>query len=190
MAEAVIFLGPPGAGKGTQAKRLAAEMGFKQLSTGEILRSHITRGTELGQQVKPIMDRGDYVPDDLILALVREEIAAMPNPKVIFDGFPRTIAQAEALDKLLADLKIPLMGVLLVTAPEEELVKRLLGRAQLEGRSDDNEATIRNRLEQYKTQTQPLVEYYAKTGSLREINGLGTPDAVYQSIQSALGVEA
>lgn len=190
MAEAVIFLGPPGAGKGTQAKRLAAEMGFKQLSTGEILRSHIARETELGQKVKPILDRGDLVPDDLILALVREDIAAMPNPKVIFDGFPRTGAQAEALNKLLSDLKIPLMGVLLVTAPEEELVKRLLSRAQQEGRSDDNAETIHNRLEVYKTQTQPLVDYYAKTGSLREINGLGTLDAVYKSIQSALGVEA
>lgn len=190
MAEAVIFLGPPGAGKGTQAKRLAAEMGFKQLSTGEILRSHISRGTELGQKVKPILDKGDLVPDDLILALVREEIAAMPNPKIIFDGFPRTTAQAEALDKLLSELKIRLLGVLLVTAPEEELVKRLLNRAQQESRSDDNEATIRNRLEVYKTQTQPLVDYYAKTGFLREINGLGTPDAVYESIQAALGVEA
>jgi len=189
MAEAVIFLGPPGAGKGTQAKRLASEMGFKQLSTGDILRSHIARGTELGQKVKPILDRGDLVPDDLILALVHDEIAAMPNPKVIFDGFPRTKAQAEALDKLLTGLKTSLLGVLLVTAPEEELVKRLLNRAQQEGRSDDNEATVRNRLEVYKAQTQPLVDYYAKTGSLREINGLGTPDGVYQSIQSALGVE-
>lgn len=190
MAEAVIFLGPPGAGRGTQAKRLASEMGFKQLSTGDILRSHIAQGTELGQQVKPIMDRGDLVPDELILALVREEIASMPSPRVIFDGFPRTHAQAEALDKLLADLKVRLLGVLLVTAPDEELIKRLLGRAREEGRSDDNEETIRNRLKVYNEKTQPLVDYYAKTGSLKEVDGLGTPDAVYESIQEALGVKA
>lgn len=190
MAEAVIFLGPPGAGKGTQAKRLAAEMGFTQLSTGDILRSHVARGSELGRRVKPILERGDLVPDDLILALVREEIAAIPHPKVIFDGFPRTSAQAAALDRLLSELGISLKGVLLVTAPEEELVKRLLNRAQQEGRSDDNEATIRNRLEVYKTQTQPLVDYYQKTGHLRKINGLGSPDAVYRSIEAALVAEA
>lgn len=190
MAEAVIFLGPPGAGKGTQAVRLAGEMGFKQLSTGDIIRSHIGRGTELGLKVKPLYDRGDLVPDELILPLVREELASMPDPKVIFDGFPRTIAQAEALDDILDDLNIHLLGVLLVTAPEVELIRRLLDRAQKEGRSDDNEDTIRNRLHVYTQKTQPLVDYYAKTGSLKEINGLGTPDSVYAAIQDALGVEA
>jgi len=190
MAEAVIFLGPPGAGKGTQARRLASEMGFKQLSTGEILRNHISRSTELGQRVKPIMDRGDLVPDDLILALIREEMAAMPNPKVIFDGFPRTLAQAKALDRLLEDMKIHLLGVLLVEAPRAELVKRLLNRASEEGRSDDNEQTISNRLAVYTEKTQPLVDYYRQTGSLKEVNGLGAVDAVYQAIQEALGVKA
>lgn len=190
MAEAVIFLGPPGAGKGTQAKRLASEMGFVQLSTGDMLRSHISRGTELGQKVKVIMDRGDLVSDDLILSLIESEMATMPNPKVIFDGFPRTLAQAEALDKLLADKKIRLLGVLLVEAPRPELVKRLLNRAQQEGRSDDNEETIANRLEVYTQKTQPLVDYYAKTGSLKEVNGLGEVDKVYGEIQNALGVKA
>lgn len=114
----------------------------------------------------------------------------MPDPKVIFDGFPRTIAQAEALDDILDDLNIHLLGVLLVTAPEVELIRRLLDRAQKEGRSDDNEDTIRNRLHVYTQKTQPLVDYYAKTGSLKEINGLGTPDSVYAAIQDALGVEA
>lgn len=190
MAEAVIFLGPPGAGKGTQAKRLASEMGFVQLSTGDMLRSHISRGTELGQQVKAIMDRGDLVSDDLILSLISEEMASMPNPKVIFDGFPRTLAQAEALDRLLAEKQIRLLGVLLVEAPRDELIKRLLGRAQQEGRSDDNEETISNRLAVYTEKTQPLVDYYTNRGNLKEVNGLGAVNAVYEAIQEALGVEA
>uniref|UniRef100_A0A7C3DRH8 Adenylate kinase n=1 Tax=Meiothermus ruber TaxID=277 RepID=A0A7C3DRH8_MEIRU len=188
MAEAVIFLGPPGAGKGTQAKRLALELGFRQLSTGDILRSHVARGTELGQRAKPLMEAGKLVPDEIILGLIGQELAEMPDPKVIFDGFPRTLAQAEALDRLLAERKIRLLGVLLVTAPEEELVRRLLGRALEEGRSDDNESTIRARMVEYRQKTQPLVDYYKKTGYLKEINGLGKVDEVYQAIQKALGV--
>lgn len=188
MAEAVIFLGPPGAGKGTQAKRLALELGFRQLSTGDILRSHVARGTELGQQAKPIMEAGKLVPDEIILGLIGQELAEMPDPKVIFDGFPRTLAQAEALDRLLAERNIRLLGVVLVTAPEEELVRRLLGRALEEGRSDDNENTIRARMVEYQQKTQPLVDYYKKTGYLKEINGLGKVDEVYQAIQKALGV--
>ncbi|GIW26301.1 adenylate kinase [Meiothermus sp.] len=190
MAEAVIFLGPPGAGKGTQAKRLASQMGFKQLSTGDILRSHVARGTELGKLAKPLMDAGKLVPDEIILGLIGAELAAMQNPKVIFDGFPRTLAQAEALDKLLQEQHIRLLGVLLVTAPEDELVRRLLGRALEEGRSDDNEETIRARMAEYRQKTQPLVDYYKKTGSLKEINGLGKVDEVYRAIQEALGVKA
>lgn len=188
MAEAVIFLGPPGAGKGTQAKRLALELGFRQLSTGDILRSHVARGTKLGQQAKPLMEAGQLVPDEIVLGLIGEELATMPDPKVIFDGFPRTLAQAEALDRLLAERMIRLLGVLLVTAPEEELVRRLLGRALEEGRSDDNESTIRARMVEYRQKTQPLVDYYKKTGYLREINGLGKVDEVYQAIQKALGI--
>ncbi|MDX2007061.1 MAG: adenylate kinase [Meiothermus sp.] len=190
MAEAVIFLGPPGAGKGTQAKRLASELGFVQLSTGDMLRSHVSRGTELGQKVAPILERGDLVSDEIILALIQHELSTFANPKVIFDGFPRTLAQAEALDQLLTDNKIRLLGVLLVEAPREELVKRLLGRAQQEGRTDDNAETIANRLAVYTQKTQPLVDYYAKTGSLKEVNGLGKVDEVYAAIQDALGVKA
>ncbi len=190
MAEAVIFLGPPGAGKGTQAKRLASEMGFKQLSTGDILRSHVARGTELGKLAKPIMDAGKLVPDEIILGLIGAELAAMQDPRVIFDGFPRTLAQAEALDKLLQEQNIRLLGVLLVTAPEDELVRRLLGRALEEGRSDDNEETIRARMTEYRQKTQPLVDYYQKTGSLKQINGLGKVEEVYRAIQEALGVRA
>ncbi|SDE38586.1 adenylate kinase [Thermus arciformis] len=184
MGEAVIFLGPPGAGKGTQAARLAEELSFKKLSTGDILRDHVARGTPLGQQVKPIMDRGDLVPDELILALIREELA----DRVILDGFPRTLPQAEALDRLLAETGTRLLGVVLVEVPEEELVRRLLRRAELEGRSDDNEETIRRRLEVYREKTEPLVHYYEKKGVLRRVDGLGTPEEVYARIRAALGI--
>jgi adenylate kinase len=184
MGEAVIFLGPPGAGKGTQAARLAEELSFKKLSTGDILRDHVARGTPLGLQVKPIMDRGDLVPDDLILALIREEL----SDRVIFDGFPRTIPQAEVLDRLLEETGTRLLGVVLVEAPEEELVRRLLKRAELEGRSDDNEETIRRRLQVYREKTEPLIQYYEKTGALRRVEGLGTPDEVYARIRAALGI--
>jgi adenylate kinase len=184
MGEAVNFLGPPGAGKGTQAARLAEELSFKKLSTGDILRDHVARGTPLGLQVKPIMDRGDLVPDDLILALIREELA----DRVIFDGFPRTIPQAEALDRLLEETGTRLLGVVLVEVPEEELVRRLLKRAELEGRSDDNEGTIRRRLQVYREKTEPLIQYYGKTGALRRVDGLGTPDEVYARIRAALRI--
>lgn len=184
MGEAVIFLGPPGAGKGTQAARLAEELSFKKLSTGDLLRDHVARGTPLGQQVKPIMDRGDLVPDELILALIREELA----DRVILDGFPRTLPQAEALDRLLAETGTRLLGVVLVEVPEEELVRRLLRRAELEGRSDDNAETIRRRLEVYREKTEPLVHYYEKKGVLRRVDGLGTPEEVYARIRAALGI--
>jgi adenylate kinase len=169
---------------------LADELGFRQLSTGDILRSHVARGTELGRQAKPLMEAGKLVPDEVILGLIAEELAQMPDPKVIFDGFPRTLAQAEALDQLLVERQIRLLGVLLITVPEEELIRRLLGRALEEGRPDDNENTIRARMVEYYQKTQPLVEYYKKSGCLKEINGLGKVDEVYQAIQGALGVQA
>ncbi|WP_337845978.1 adenylate kinase [Thermus sp.] len=184
MGEAVIFLGPPGAGKGTQAARLSEELGFKKLSTGDILRDHVARRTPLGERVRPIMERGDLVPDDLILALIREELAE----RVILDGFPRTLPQAEALDELLQQTGMRLLGVVLVEVPEEELTKRMLKRAELEGRADDNEETIRRRLEVYREKTEPLVRYYEERGVLRRVDGLGTPDEVYARIRAALGI--
>ncbi len=184
MGQALIFLGPPGAGKGTQAARLSQELGFKKLSTGDLLREHVARGTPIGLQAKPIMDRGDLVPDDLILALIREELAE----RVVLDGFPRTLAQAEALDRLFRETGTELLGVVLVEVPEEELLKRLLKRAELEGRSDDNEATIRRRLAVYREKTLPLVDYYGARGVLVRIHGLGTPDEVHARIREALGI--
>lgn len=188
MNELLIFLGPPGAGKGTQAKRLCADRDLTQLSTGDMLRSHVKRGTDLGRQAKAIMDRGELVSDDIIVGMVRDELNNKPEGqvRVLFDGFPRTLAQAEALNQLLDEMGTPLKNVLLLDVPEEELVQRLLKRAELEGRSDDNEETIRNRMEVYHNQTAPLVTYYESKGLLTKVDGLGSMDEVYKRLTAAL----
>ncbi|MCL4454472.1 MAG: adenylate kinase [Deinococcus sp.] len=186
MGEAVIFFGPPGAGKGTQASRLASERGYRKLSTGDILRDHVAHGSELGRQVKPILESGGLVPDQLVLALIREELSGGKAPKVIFDGFPRTLAQAQALDQLLSEKQVALKGVLLLVVPQRELLNRLVKRAQLEGRTDDNESVIQRRLEVYEKDTAPLADYYRGAGKLMQIDGTGTQDQVFARIQGAL----
>lgn len=186
--EAIIFLGPPGAGKGTQASRLCKERDLVQLSTGDMLRGHVKRETELGKAAKKLMDAGELVSDDVIIGMVRAELEQKEAGQIrmLFDGFPRTIAQAEALGNLLAELEVPLVGVLLLEVAEEELVKRLLKRAQDQGRSDDNEETIRNRMKVYRDQTEPLVDYYQDKGPLKKVDGLGTFDEVYTRLTQAL----
>ena len=183
----LIFLGPPGAGKGTQAARVAERLGLTKISTGDILRAHVREGTELGKKVAPIMERGDLVPDELILAIIKEELKKLPTPRVIFDGFPRTRAQAEALDRLLEELGLKLNAVVLLEVPTEELVKRLLKRAQEEGRADDNEETIRRRLAVYQKETEPLVDYYARRGVLFTLQGTGPIEAITECILKVLG---
>ena len=184
MSKVVIFLGPPGAGKGTQAKRLALEARLIQLSTGEMLRDHIARGTALGQQVKPVLDSGGLVSDAIVIAMIREKLSNMDDVRVIFDGFPRTVAQAQALDVLLEELSSPISSVPLLEVPEDELVSRLLERGRLEGRSDDNADTIRNRFKQYVQKTQPLIDYYAGRGHVHPIDGMGTPEEVYTRLKA------
>src|SRR5690606_4190903 len=134
-------MGPPGAGKGTQASLLADTRGLTKLSTGDMLRDNVKRGTELGQRAKSLMDEGVLVPDDLIIAMVREELSAMDPVRVLLDGFPRTTGQAQALDALLKELGAPIDAVVVLSVDSEELVRRLMGRAAAEGRSDDNEDT-------------------------------------------------
>lgn len=188
----VIFLGPPGAGKGTQAERLAREQNLTKISTGDILRDHVARGTELGQRIKPILDAGQLVPDDILIALIRDRLAEMEPVRVIFDGFPRTSAQAEALDMLLEELGAPVSAVPLLDVPDELLIERIVERgrqAAIRGepvRSDDTEAVARRRQQVYREQTQPLIDYYAARGHLQHVNGVGTPDEVYGRILQAM----
>lgn len=189
MNELLIFLGPPGAGKGTQAKKLCAERSLTQLSTGDMLRSHRKRGTELGKQAQAIMDRGELVSDEIIVGMVRDELTNMEagNIRVLFDGFPRTTAQAEALDNLLNELDANLTAAILLEVPDEEqLVQRLLKRAEQEGRADDNEETIRNRMGVYHKQTAPLIAFYENKDLLKRVQGVGTIDEVYAKLTDLL----
>ena len=184
--EIVLLMGPPGAGKGTQATALAKARGLTPLSTGDMLRDHVRRGTELGQRAKTIMDSGELVPDDVIVGMVRETFEAAPSKRFLLDGFPRTPAQAAALDALLAELGVRITAAVALEADDEELVQRLLKRAELEGRSDDNETTVRNRMEVYRRQTQPLLDYYAGHGVLRSVDGTGSIDEVQARIREVL----
>ncbi len=186
MSKVVIFLGPPGAGKGTQAKRLAKELQMVQLSTGDMLRDHMARGTELGLQIKAIQNAGKLVSDDIVVALIRDKLADMDDVRVIFDGFPRTIPQAQALDVLLEELSAPISSVPLLEVDEDILKERLVKRAELEKRADDTPEVIAKRLEVYKNETAALIPYYEPRGHLHRINGLGAPDEVYARLKAVI----
>ncbi|MHA0043273.1 adenylate kinase [Deinococcus sp. PEB2-63] len=188
----VIFLGPPGAGKGTQAERLAQDRGLTKISTGDILRDHVARGTELGQQVKPILDAGQLVPDDILIALIRDKLASMDAVRVIFDGFPRTTAQAKELDVLLEELGAPVSAVPLLEVPDQVLIDRIVDRGRQAAargeavRSDDTEEVARRRQEIYREQTQPLIDYYSARGQLTRVDGVGSMDEVYGRILGSM----
>lgn len=180
----VIFSGPPGAGKGTQADILIKNLGYAHFSTGDELRAHVAQGTELGLQAKVIMDAGQLVSDDIVIAMVREKIQAFAGQSLILDGFPRTVAQAEALGGLLSELDMPLKGVLLFEVPESVVVPRILARGQ--GRADDNEETARKRYQVYVEQGRLLVEYYG--AAVNKIDGVGTIEEVASRVNAALGL--
>ena len=182
----LLLLGAPGAGKGTQAGRLAAEHGIPQVATGDMLREAMSAGTELGLRVKPIYDRGDLVPDDLIVALIRERLSEPDTePGFVLDGFPRTIPQAEALDTMLSEIDRSLAAVLELQLDEQEAVRRILGRAG-EGRADDTLEVATRRFQVYREQTEPLVAYYLAQGILVGIDASLTVDAVYAQIEDVL----
>ncbi|MFN4132101.1 MAG: adenylate kinase [Caldimicrobium sp.] len=210
----IVFLGPPGAGKGTQAKILIEKYGIPQISTGDMLREHRAKGTELGKKAQEYMDKGQLVPDEIILGMVKERLSQPDCEKgFILDGFPRTVAQAEALDNLLAEMGKKLDFALALIVPDELLVERLTGRrtckscgmmyhikykppkvegkcdhcgGELYQRPDDNEETVRNRLKVYHESTAPLIDYYNKKGILKEIDGSKSIEEITAQLISIL----
>jgi adenylate kinase len=211
----LVLLGPPGAGKGTQAGRIVAEYGIPHISTGDILRAAVKNQTAMGIEAKKYMDAGELVPDSVVIGIVKDRLQEPDTAKgFLMDGFPRTIPQAEALDQVLEGLDRAITKTLVILVDEEDLVRRLTGRRicrscqtpfhvlfnppQVEGvcdkcggelyqRDDDTEATVCNRLEVYSRQTEPLIEYYDKAGVVARIDGAKAPDAVYEDIREALG---
>jgi len=211
----LVLLGAPGAGKGTQAKKLIEKYGIPQISTGDILRKAVADGTPLGKEAKSYMDKGELVPDSVVIGLVKERIAQADCKKgYILDGFPRNTAQAEVLDKVLNDIGMPLDSALSVDVPKDDLMKRLTGRrtckscqqmynvyfsapkkdgvcdrcgGELFQRDDDKEETIRRRLDVYEAQTAPLIDYYGKKGVLKSVMGVGSIDEIFNKVCAVLG---
>ncbi len=191
----VVLLGPPGAGKGTQAQLIAGRLGVPAISTGDIFRANVSGQTELGQQAKTYMDAGDLVPDEITVAMVKDRLAE-PDAKAGFllDGFPRTIAQAEQLRSSLSDLGQGLDRVLELVVEEDELVRRLSGRrmlvdGQMVQRDDDKPETVRHRLQGYREQTEPLTGFYRETGLLSRVDAIGSVEEVTGRALQALGVD-
>jgi adenylate kinase len=183
----ILILGPQGSGKGTQAKRIESEYGMPHVATGDILREAMAAGTPLGRIAKPIYDRGELVPDDVIIGVIRDRLAKPDAEQgFVLDGFPRNLAQAEALDEMLAEIDRPLDVVLELRIPRDVAIQRMLKRAEEEGRSDDTPDAIERRLALYDEVTQPVVDHYAPTGSLVAIHGDGTIDAVWAELQDVL----
>ena len=184
----IVIFGAPGSGKGTQSDKMIAKYGFEHISTGDVLRNEIKNGTELGVTAKRFIDQGQLIPDELmidILASVYDSFGK-EHKGVIFDGFPRTIPQAEALKTMVATRGHKVAAMIELDVPEEELMKRLLLRGQMSGRSDDNEETIQKRLTVYHNQTAPLIAWYANEGIHHHINGLGELDRIFSDICSVI----
>jgi len=181
----IIIFGPPGAGKGTQAKLISEEYDIPHLSTGEIFRTAIKNETPLGKEVKSILDAGDLVPDEKVVALIEEELKDEKyEDGYILDGFPRTVPQAKAFDKILDKKGKSLDAFLQLQVPEEELVNRILSRG--EGRSDDTPEKVKNRLEVYWNETQPVLNHYREQEVVKEIDGVGSIDDIFERIKDAL----
>jgi len=188
----IILLGPPGAGKGTQAQHLVETRNMMQLSTGDMLRAARTSGTEMGKIVADVMDRGELVTDEIVIGLIREKLQEGSEGGFIFDGFPRTLAQADALGELLAENGFALDAVVSLEVEDEILVQRVVNRAReaivagKEARPDDNEESMRTRLMEYYTKTSPLIGYYHAKGALKAIDGLASIGEVQASLANAL----
>ena len=207
MAKTIIFLGAPGAGKGTQAQRLSEEKGFIQVSTGDILRANVKNKTELGKKAKEYMEAGQLVPDELIISMIEDELRKLEGKDIILDGFPRTVKQAEALEDLLKKLGRSLDYVILFDVSDEEVIKRITGRridpktgkvyhmiynpppadVKVIQREDDKEEVVKKRLEVYHSQTAPLIDYYEKKGILVRIDASTDPNKVYEELIKVIG---
>lgn len=184
----LVLFGAPGSGKGTQSAKLIDQYGLYHISTGELLRDHIKRGTELGKIADSFISKGELIPDDLMISILDDFLDknAADVEGVVFDGFPRTIPQAEALENLLKKRNTDLHAVVGLEVPEEELVERMLERGRQTGRADDTLETIKNRLNVYHNQTMPLRDYYTDNGKYLKINGLGSIDDIFEEIAANL----
>ena len=182
----LIFMGPPGSGKGTQAKGLVRSQGWIQLSTGELFRDNVDRNTELGRRVREFIDKGQYVPDDITIDMVRTRLAELDRGRrIVFDGFPRTDAQAGSLDGLLDEVGRHIDAAILLEVPRDLILNRLLKRSRELGRADDTPDVIAKRFDVYEDQTRPLIEFYEKLGKVRRVDGVGEVDEVAARVRKA-----
>lgn len=185
----IVIFGAPGSGKGTQSERIVEKYGINHISTGDVLRAEMKNGTELGKTAKSYIDQGQLIPDELMIDILASVFDSFQDSKgVIFDGFPRTIAQAEALKKMLAERGQEVKVMLDLDVPEDELMTRLIKRGQESGRADDNEETIKKRLVVYHSQTAPLIDWYKTEGQYQHINGLGSMDDIFSEISKNIDV--
>lgn len=184
----IVLFGPPGAGKGTQSQKLIDHYHLTHISTGDLFRKHLGEGTSLGVRARTFMDIGKLVPDELVIDMVDDKLKEENNSQgIIFDGFPRTIPQAEALDQLLATYQSEIAGMIALSVPTEELISRLLLRGQTSGRVDDqDEQKIATRLEVYREETLPVAKYYQQQGKFAEVDGVGDIDEIFQKIVAAV----
>lgn len=183
----LILFGPPGAGKGTQANKIAEKYNTAHISTGDMLRAAVKNGTELGELAKSYMDKGALVPDEVVIGIIRDRIKEQDAKNgFMLDGFPRTVGQARALTEMLDAESVSIDAVVSIEVNDAEIIERILERQKIEGREDDTEEVVKNRLEVYREQTEPLKSYYESSGVLRQIDGMGTIDEVFGRIDQVL----
>lgn len=184
----IVLFGPPGAGKGTQSENIIEKFGLKHISTGDLFRKHLGEGTALGKKAQSFMDNGKLVPDEVVIGMVEDFLNENTNAKgFIFDGFPRTVAQAEALDELLKKHNTQINCMVMLDVPEKELIKRLLERGKTSGRTDDqNEEKINTRIQEYLNKTLPVAAFYEKQNKMAKINGVGSIQEIFESISTEI----